>query len=145
MRCGDDPASFVCRQVCNGAMNCCTKTCKSQCFECQTLTRAALTIEGASIPYSPTSRITHQKHPCERLLYCLHACGQDCHPKDMPCNPACEQKCRQECIHQSCKKHCSAPCPPCMEPCIWKCSHEACPVNCGSVRKVPLFIYLRSH
>lgn len=136
MRCSDSPASFLCKQVCGGAMTCCSKTCKSPCFECQVLTRATINVQDAPIAstnVTSDTRIAHSKHPCERLLYCLHACGQDCHPKDDPCNPACKQKCRQECVHQSCQKPCSTPCPPCMEPCIWKCSHTACPVNCGSV------------
>ena len=42
--------------------------------------------------------------PCERKLFCGHACGMVCHEDD--CKP-CEKKCDVRCEHSSCPKKCS--------------------------------------
>jgi hypothetical protein len=49
----------------------------------------------------------HQcKEHCERLLFCGHACGRLCHPKE--CSP-CEKKCSARCSHSQCPEECSIP------------------------------------
>jgi hypothetical protein len=128
MPCHQEPVKYICREVCGGTMSCCTRTCKSQCSECQLLSKPAGD-DGKKL----IQRSKHKVHSCERTLYCQHLCGLDCHPKEKGCNPTCKQQCRQRCTHHKCNKPCSTPCAPCMQPCEWKCSHYSCPVSCGSV------------
>lgn len=134
--CHQDPAKTACKEPCGGEMNCCGRTCKSRCFECQKL---SLDIKELAGERSTTvvERSTHKYHLCERTLYCQHRCGNHCHPKDQGCNSTCQEQCRQQCDHQKCRRPCSVPCAPCMEPCSWKCSHRSCPVACGSVCQRP--------
>lgn len=137
MPCHRDPSTYVCRETCNGAMDCCSKKCTSKCSDCQEISRASAAVP---IPDSrPIQRAKHKPHPCERTLYCQHLCLLDCHPKDAGCNPQCKQSCRQECTHRKCPHLCSTPCSPCMEACAWSCPHYSCPVSCGSVsHSIPL-------
>ncbi|KAI0696188.1 hypothetical protein BC835DRAFT_1272285 [Cytidiella melzeri] len=128
MPCYQNPATFQCQESCGGAMDCCTRTCKSKCYDCQ-----KLSLPTGSDEVKMVLRSKHKPHPCERILYCQHLCGLDCHPKDEGCNPSCKGGCRQQCSHHRCKKPCSIPCAPCMEQCEWRCSHHSCPVSCGSI------------
>ncbi|KXN82337.1 NFX1-type zinc finger-containing protein 1 [Leucoagaricus sp. SymC.cos] len=127
--CHRDPSSVRCLEPCGQPLQCCTKTCKSACSSCRSLTIH----HTASQTTGRIARSHHTAHPCERMLYCEHKCGLDCHPKDQNCNPSCQQTCRQQCVHHKCPKPCSEPCSPCMEPCTWSCAHLSCPVLCGSI------------
>ncbi|KXN89054.1 NFX1-type zinc finger-containing protein 1 [Leucoagaricus sp. SymC.cos] len=123
------PSTIECSQPCAQPLQCCTKACKSPCSSCRLVTIQC------TAPQT-TGRILrshHATHPCERMLYCEHKCGLDCHPKDQNCNSSCQQTCRQQCAHHECRKRCSEPCSPCMEPCTWTCIHTRCPVLCGSI------------
>ena len=131
MACSEDPTKFECREVCGGDTTCCSRTCNSQCHECQKVTRETAD-SGAGAPRLPLVRTHHRSHPCERTLKCGHLCGLDC-SSDHSCNSQCFQSCRQQCSHKKCPKDCWEPCPPCVEPCGWRCSHHSCPVVCGSV------------
>ncbi|GBE80241.1 hypothetical protein SCP_0214510 [Sparassis crispa] len=127
--CSQDTTLVQCKEPCGGTLQCCSKTCKSTCNDCQRATA------GAAFTVRSTNRInrtSHVAHPCERLLNCQHRCGLDC-SQDHHCNTKCSHECRQRCIHHECPKLCSAPCAPCMEPCIWRCAHQTCPVLCGSI------------
>lgn len=126
--CWEKPIDVKCKEPCGGALTCCSKTCKSRCFDCQRLTKGS-SLQGIEIKFARTS---HVSHPCERSLYCQHPCGLDC-SEDHHCNPRCKQACRQQCLHYTCRKPCSEPCAPCMEQCAWTCPHQTCPVACGSV------------
>ena len=128
--CHEDPSTVFCLEPCGGALQCCTKTCKSSCASCRVLTNQQ-TPEVP--PQGKIVRTHHGGHPCERLLYCEHKCGLQCHSKDQECNASCREPCRQQCAHHKCTKPCSEPCAPCMEPCSWICAHASCPVLCGSV------------
>ncbi|KNZ77104.1 NFX1-type zinc finger-containing protein 1 [Termitomyces sp. J132] len=126
MRCSDDPSLYKCIQPCAGIMECCGRTCNSNCYQCQ-----AKNVSSAQ----DTSRILrtfHVNHPCRKVLHCAHICNGPC-SRDHKCILICKEQCRQECAHAQCKEYCSTPCSPCQEPCIWKCPHFACPVPCGSV------------
>lgn len=123
MPCHRDPKSVLCESPCNGNLQCCSKQCKSSCGECQLLNTGGST---------RATRLHHQPHPCERLLYCQHKCGIAC-SNEHKCNIKCKEPCRQQCTHHRCPKPCSEACAPCMEPCVWSCPHFACPVLCGSV------------
>ena len=126
--CFRDPGTVQCQAPCGGTLTCCTHACKSSCARCQSVTRQR---NGQLL--RRIVRAHRVAHPCERMLYCEHQCGLDCHLKEEPCNASCKGKCRQECVHHKCPKACSEPCAPCMEPCPWICAHTTCPVLCGSV------------
>ncbi|KXN87132.1 NFX1-type zinc finger-containing protein 1 [Leucoagaricus sp. SymC.cos] len=123
------PSAIECSQPCAQPLQCCTKACKSRCSSCRlvTIQHVAPQTTGRIL------RSHHATHPCERMLYCEHKCGLDCHPKDQNCNSSCQQTCRQQCVHRKCRRPCSEPCSPCMEPCTWACIHMRCPVPCGSI------------
>lgn len=127
MPCHRDPATVSCREPCTGALECCSKSCKASCGDCQALNLEAEWGQGGKIV-----RTHHVPHPCERPMYCQHNCGLPC-SREHECNTKCKAPCRQQCVHHSCPKPCSEPCAPCMEPCIWSCAHFSCPVLCGSV------------
>lgn len=127
--CHEDPTSVACTEFCNQLMGCCSKKCKGRCGECQTWYLDAGRLQPGLIKH-----VSHAEHPCERELYCQHACGRPCHPKDRGCNTECERPCRQQCVHHKCPEPCFVVCAPCLEPCPWKCVHHKCPVACGSVR-----------
>ncbi|KXN82346.1 NFX1-type zinc finger-containing protein 1 [Leucoagaricus sp. SymC.cos] len=131
------PSTIECSQPCAQPLQCCTKACKSPCSSCRlvTIQHTAQHTAPHTAPQT-TGRILrshHATHPCERMLYCEHRCGLDCHPKDQNCNSSCQQTCRQQCVHHKCRRPCSEPCSPCMEPCTWACIHMRCPVPCGSI------------
>lgn len=130
--CHRDPSTVSCMEQCSGTLPCCTKTCKATCSSCRSLTIQQTPVQTIG----KVARTHHTEHPCERLLYCEHKCGIQCHSKDTDCNSSCRQPCRQQCEHHKCPKPCSEPCAPCMEPCSWLCAHMACPVLCGSVRRL---------
>ncbi|KAI9431019.1 hypothetical protein H4582DRAFT_1823204 [Lactarius indigo] len=129
MACSADPADVECNQVCGGQTTCCGRTCKSRCYDCQTITRDNVAPGAGALRLV---RMHHQSHPCERALKCQHLCGLVC-SSDHLCDPTCSQSCRQRCGHQKCQKGCWEPCSPCMKPCEWRCSHHSCPVVCGSI------------
>jgi hypothetical protein len=143
MACGTDPATFICKKVCGGLTQCCSRTCKSPCHICQKITKP--NVDVGSQPSQRLIRTYHQEHACERLLKCQHFCGLPC-STNHSCNAKCSQKCRQRCGHRKCEKPCWEPCPPCMEPCEWHCPHQSCPVVCGSVslEKIPDLLVTRS-
>ncbi len=120
MACSGDPTNFKCKEVCGGRTTCCSRTCKSRCYECQKVTRDNAAPGAGALP---PVRTHHKSHACERTLKCRHLCGFAC-SSDHSCNPKCSQ---------SCQKECWEPFPPCMEPCEWRCPHHSCPVVCGSV------------
>ncbi|KAI0338622.1 hypothetical protein BDW22DRAFT_1362689 [Trametopsis cervina] len=128
MACHKDPAQFQCQELCGGTTDCCAKTCKAKCYECQ-----KLSIPKVGTAVAMIKRSVHKTHPCERTLYCQHLCGLNCHTKEQGCNPTCQGECRQRCSHHHCDKPCSTPCAPCMESCMWRCPHHECPVACGSI------------
>ena len=130
MPCHKDPITFQCKERCNGILECCSRNCKSRCFECQQESTV-----GKGKNRTKIDRLKHRSHPCERYLYCQHQCGLSC-AKDHQCNRTCEKECRQQCSHHRCTKPCSASCAPCMEQCLWRCPHASCPVSCGSVSVV---------
>ncbi|KAI0071801.1 hypothetical protein K474DRAFT_1630013 [Panus rudis PR-1116 ss-1] len=125
--CSRDPATVECREPCTGAMECCSRTCKSTCHSCMRLSK--LDIPNAQ---GRIRRNKHNSHPCERPLYCQHLCGLPC-SREHSCNTFCREQCRQQCAHHQCPKPCSSPCAPCGEPCAWSCVHHQCPVVCGSI------------
>ncbi|KZT03360.1 uncharacterized protein LAESUDRAFT_366011 [Laetiporus sulphureus 93-53] len=126
--CSKDPMDIKCMEPCGGLMSCCSKSCKSACYACQNETSLGM----SRLPIGKLARIRHIAHPCDRPLYCQHACGLDC-SQDHQCNSSCKEICRQQCTHHQCRKPCSEPCAPCMEPCEWNCPHQECPVVCGSI------------
>lgn len=105
MKCSEDPAHYRCSASCSGSMLCCGRTCKAQCYQCQSLN------DG-------TQRTQHKEHPCEKPLYCAHLCGKPC-SIDHTCTQTCREPCRQECSHSRCKDYCHTPCSPCQKPCNW--------------------------
>ncbi|KAI0353983.1 hypothetical protein OH77DRAFT_1426841 [Trametes cingulata] len=125
--CHRDPASVQCSETCAGTLQCCSKTCKAKCGQCQ-----AVNIQSPMMKSQKVARARHVSHPCERPLYCEHRCGLPC-SQEHQCNTKCKNPCRQQCAHHRCPKPCSEPCAPCMEPCIWSCAHMSCPVLCGSI------------
>ncbi|KAI0628064.1 hypothetical protein C8Q77DRAFT_1068619 [Trametes polyzona] len=127
MPCHQDPARFACREPCSGPLQCCSKSCKASCGDCQKLNPHAPPATGGRI-----ARANHRSHPCERPMYCQHNCGLPC-SREHECNTKCQGPCRQQCTHHRCPKPCSEPCAPCMEPCPWSCPHFSCPVLCGSI------------
>ncbi|KAH8119264.1 P-loop containing nucleoside triphosphate hydrolase protein [Phellopilus nigrolimitatus] len=127
MECGIDIRMEECRAVCDGIMsNCCSKSCKSKCSECQGLSPE---MDG---PNEFRPRTTHKSHPCSKPLHCQHTCSRVCTPEHN-CSDPCISKCRQSCSHSRCTLPCSKPCSPCQEPCTWICPHHSCPVPCGSI------------
>ncbi|RPD60417.1 hypothetical protein L226DRAFT_469457 [Lentinus tigrinus ALCF2SS1-7] len=130
MACHQDPSTVWCQEPCGGTLQCCTKMCKSSCGNCRSLTNQKSPDVASK---GKVVRTQHGGHPCERLLYCEHKCGLQCHSKDAECNTSCRERCRQQCTHHKCPKPCSEPCAPCMEPCPWMCAHASCPTLCGSI------------
>ncbi|KAF5326320.1 hypothetical protein D9611_000022 [Ephemerocybe angulata] len=126
LSCSQDPATYVCRQPCNNAMECCGRTCNSDCSACQKL-NAKPSIGNEVIP-----RTHHQQHKCQKILFCAHSCANMC-SQNHECTTACKEECRQECAHSKCKSYCSNLCSPCKQPCAWRCPHAQCPVPCGSI------------
>ncbi|KAI5116801.1 hypothetical protein M0805_007013 [Coniferiporia weirii] len=121
--CSANVREHKCRELCDGILTCCRKSCKSKCFECQLENHTAV---------RRSSRAMHKGHECRNPLYCEHLCRGIC-SQDHKCLNECEEECRQACVHSQCKLPCSEPCAPCQEPCTWNCSHHTCPVPCGSV------------
>ncbi|KAH8793683.1 hypothetical protein DL96DRAFT_1740527, partial [Flagelloscypha sp. PMI_526] len=130
VNCSQDVSTLRCYAICQGPLDCCTKSCQSPCHECQQ--RSMPAASSMTEPFV-IQRTVHMAHPCERTLFCKHLCGKDCHSSDQPCNDSCSLPCDQACSHQICDKLCSIPCQPCMEPCNWICWHHECPVPCGAV------------
>ena len=128
MPCYQDPATHYCQEVCRGTLSCCSRTCKSKCGDCQSITLQ----NSKEKPVGKVPRLGHRSHPCERPLYCQHLCGLPC-SQNHECNTSCRGECRQRCSHTRCRRPCHVPCAPCMEPCMWKCEHASCPVSCGAV------------
>ncbi|KAI9456882.1 hypothetical protein HD554DRAFT_1839076 [Boletus coccyginus] len=125
MSCSQDPEDCRCVVRCAELMACCGKNCNAMCDDCQSLNETPAV--GGAI-----KRIKHAAHPCQKRLYCEHACQEPCsegHEHSTRCNA----KCRQVCPHAQCKRPCSVPCAPCKQPCTWVCPHRTCPVPCGSV------------
>ncbi|KAJ7497553.1 hypothetical protein FB451DRAFT_1211927 [Mycena latifolia] len=122
MRCYLDPFTVSCSSVCGGVMTCCGRPCNSRCHECQRVNDPA---EGK------ITRVQHNEHYCEKLLFCAHRCSKPC-SRDHQCTTSCQQECRQECSHSRCQQYCSTPCKPCLKECTWVCPHEKCPLPCGS-------------
>jgi hypothetical protein len=134
MPCHQDPATYVCQELCGIPFSCCSKSCPAKCGACQKLNSAA----GAVQPQlGPISRTQHPKHFCGRMLFCGHTCKDEC-KEGHTCSGTCRDKCRQICPHGGCRLACSAPCKPCMRPCAWKCSHIQCSSACGMVRSYSL-------
>ncbi|KAI0816803.1 hypothetical protein BC628DRAFT_1334253 [Trametes gibbosa] len=131
MPCHLDPVNVTCMEQCNGALECCTKSCKAACGKCQ-LETLSHDFEAANIKGNKIARVHHIPHPCERPMYCQHNCGLPC-SREHECNTKCKGTCRQQCVHHCCPRPCSEPCAPCMEPCVWSCAHFSCPVLCGSI------------
>lgn len=128
MMCSTDPSQMVCRSQCKVTMSCCQKPCQAECGVCQ-----QKNVGGEHRILGILSRRNHQRHPCNKPLYCQHLCNGDC-SADHECSEViCLQRCRQKCLHHACKLPCSTPCALCMEPCDWKCDHHVCPVSCGAV------------
>jgi hypothetical protein len=111
MPCSQDSAAYRCVARCGITMNCCHKTCKSQCYECQG-GDPGVEIKG------PIPRLLHRAHPCEQRLYCEHHCQEAC-SEDHHHTTKCMATCRQSCAHAQCRSPCSTPCAPCQEPCTW--------------------------
>ena len=132
--CCKDPASITCAEPCDKPMGCCSRKCNGRCGECQTRS-----LNVGEVRLGLIARVNHIEHPCKRVLYCQHLCGNPCHHEDKGCNSECKQPCRQRCVHRTCPEPCSAICPPCLEACPWRCEHHECPVACGSVRWRLLF------
>jgi hypothetical protein len=130
--CSEDLRQVQCNALCGGSMQCCSRTCRSQCWKCQMATQKASGRQPGSTIIR-FDRTQHEPHSCERVLVCQHTCGVSCN-QEHRCNTQCQKPCRQQCVHHKCPKPCSVPCPPCMEPCPWACPHAICPVVCGSVR-----------
>ncbi|KAH9959727.1 hypothetical protein BJV74DRAFT_872502 [Russula compacta] len=123
MACGNDPASFTCKEVCGGLTTCCSRLCTSRCHECQKVTKEK--ISGIS---------NHSCNPkCPQV--CRQRCGhREC---DKPCwepCPPCMEPCEWRYPHHSCPVVCGSICSclPCDYPCKQKltCGHE-CPSVCG--------------
>ncbi|KAG9309780.1 hypothetical protein JVU11DRAFT_10154 [Chiua virens] len=118
MPCFQDPENYRCRVRCTGLMTCCGKTCNASCNDCQVVD-------------TDTERTKHASHPCQKRLYCEHACQEPC-SEGHEHTTQCGLKCRQVCLHAQCKRPCYVPCAPCEQPCM-TCPHYTCPVPCGSV------------
>lgn len=113
MRCSDDPALYICTQVCGGVLACCGRDCKSNCHTCQEQNGLHELEEARRI-----KRTSHIQHPCHKPLRCAHECLESC-SQDHKCVVLCKEQCRQECSHARCQEYCSTPCAPCQEPCTW--------------------------
>ncbi|KAJ6594163.1 hypothetical protein B0H19DRAFT_1094164 [Mycena capillaripes] len=122
MMCSSDPSEVQCTSPCGGVMTCCGRTCNSRCHTCQRVNEQTL---------GRITRIEHDRHLCQKLLFCAHTCSKEC-SKDHECTTVCQQQCRQECSHSRCRSYCSTPCSPCMKECTWICPHQRCPLPCGS-------------
>lgn len=109
MGCSADPSQTLCIEFCGGTMTCCGRDCKSRCYQCQAVNEE----DGR-----PINRIVHEKHQCQKTLFCEHICVNNC-SVDHQHTQICKEPCRQECAHARCKKYCSSPCAPCQEPCTW--------------------------
>ncbi|KAF8070666.1 hypothetical protein FPV67DRAFT_1488261 [Lyophyllum atratum] len=126
LKCSDDPSRYICNRQCGGIMECCSRTCNSNCHNCQDENRSLEQEDGL------IARTMHVQHPCRKSLPCAHMCNIPC-SLDHKCVTTCKERCRQECCHARCNQNCSTPCSPCQEPCTWACPHHACPLPCGSV------------
>ncbi|PVF97899.1 P-loop containing nucleoside triphosphate hydrolase protein [Serendipita vermifera] len=135
MPCFQDPSTFICRERCAQAMDCCQKVCNSACSDCQAVSTA------------PGRRDAHKVHICGRTLHCQHECREACsvEHKGICGTVDCKAPCRQSCSHHPCNLGCSEPCRPCAMPCLWKCDHHQCSVPCGSVRVCNLYAYSVSY
>ena len=110
MACGQDASIYSCHARCDRLMECCSKTCRFRCHECQN--------ENEKQEDGKVVRAQHRLHPCEKRLHCSHPCREKCsspheHTK------MCIEDCRQSCKHAKCHLRCSEPCAPCQEPCGW--------------------------
>ena len=113
MPCGQDPSLHSCLAPCEQPMECCSKTCRFRCHECQT--------ENVKQEEGKVARIQHRPHPCEKRLHCSHPCQVKC-SSNHEHTKRCMEKCRQSCKHAQCQLYCSEPCAPCQEPCGWSVS-----------------------
>ncbi|KAH9048645.1 hypothetical protein EDB83DRAFT_2317393 [Lactarius deliciosus] len=57
MACDNDPTDFECKKSCGGQTTCCSQTCKSQCHECQEVTRNNAASRAGAVPPSIQSRL----------------------------------------------------------------------------------------
>ncbi len=130
-----------CLKACGGTMSCCGRSCQSSCWDCTTLNLPSAAPGAEGVLALAVRRTSHKSHKCEQPLFCQHKCGLDC-SQDHECNTSCAQACRQCCSHHKCPKPCAEDCAPCAEPCDWICPHLCCPVLCGSVSRVILFLFL---
>lgn len=127
MPCYQNPSTYVCKERCGRQHSCCSRSCSANCGACQRLNTVP---EGqVEVP-----RILHSPHPCDRHLFCGHACKDDC-VEGHVCSGKCNGTCRQTCPHNECRKGCSIPCDPCIKKCPWICLHLSCPATCGMVRR----------
>ncbi|KAJ7072084.1 hypothetical protein C8F01DRAFT_1044463 [Mycena amicta] len=125
IECTMDPSEVACASPCDGIMSCCGRTCTAKCRECQTV--------NDKVPGQVIVRKEHQRHLCQKVLFCGHFCSKPCSANHQ-CVESCQAQCRQACSHSQCKDYCSSPCSPCMKDCTWACSHRGrCPLPCGSV------------
>lgn len=118
MKCSDNPSSYSCTRPCGGIMECCGRTCNSNCRRCQHqngLPKDGLGLEQETVAIKRTA---HVQHPCRKILHCAHLCPNSC-SKGHKCATICKERCRQQCPHAGCKEYCSTPCSPCQEPCTW--------------------------
>ncbi|KAI0047489.1 hypothetical protein FA95DRAFT_1582635 [Auriscalpium vulgare] len=83
--CHEDVDTARCTRPCGGILSCCSRECKSSCYECQDETNRS------AIPtHEDQGQTRHLKHHCERVL----------------------EACSQKCGHRVCAKYCSELCPP---------------------------------
>ena len=110
MPCGQDPSVYSCLARCDHLMECCSKTCRFLCHQCQT--------EDQWQEDGKVIRTQHRPHPCEKRLHCSHPCREKCSSSHEH-TKRCMEECRQSCKHAKCHLRCSEPCAPCQEPCGW--------------------------
>jgi hypothetical protein len=125
MPCHQDPTTYKCQEQCGVGYTCCSRSCNSQCGDCQKL-------NSAQDDQDYIVRAMHPPHPCGRRLFCGHECKDDCKVGHQ-CSGLCNELCRQICPHNACLKPCSTPCNPCVKKCSWVCGHATCPATCGMV------------
>ena len=107
MPCGQDPSVHSCLARCDRLMECCSKTCRFRCHECQN--------ENVRQEDGKVVRISMESPPCEKHL---HPCREKC-SSTREHKKRCMEDCRQSCLHAKCRLRCSEPCAPCQEPCRW--------------------------
>ena len=123
MPCTQEPATFMCQQVCGVKLTACEHCCGKKCCEC--------TKELSRLPPWMVHTCQHQ---CGRPLPCRHECIESCSKECPPCT----NLCTKTCPHHTCNERqrgrthtCSECTFICRTNCSWSCEHHVCHKKCG--------------